>query len=82
MIDICINRYESQKVVDNYFVGTKKRESNPYNCRKLLSLFLLSHCKFRQFYGILARLGCTHESFRMAEDCSLYSGQALKLFAR
>ena len=23
LIDICINRYESQKVVDNYFVGTK-----------------------------------------------------------
>ena len=22
LIDICINRYESQKVVDNYFVGT------------------------------------------------------------
>lgn len=23
MIDVCINRYESQKVVDNYFGGTK-----------------------------------------------------------
>ena len=23
LIDICNNRYESQKVVDNYFVGTK-----------------------------------------------------------
>ena len=22
LIDVCINRYESQKVVDNYFVGT------------------------------------------------------------
>ena len=22
LIDICINRYESQKVVDSYFVGT------------------------------------------------------------
>ena len=24
LIDICINRQESQKVVDNYFVGTMK----------------------------------------------------------
>ena len=26
LIDICINRQESQKVVNNYFVGTKNYE--------------------------------------------------------
>ena len=30
LIDICINRYESQKVVDNYFVGTNKVQGNLY----------------------------------------------------
>ena len=27
LVDICINRYESQKVVDNYFDGTNKNIS-------------------------------------------------------
>ena len=35
LIDICINRQESQKVVDNYFVGTKNRVFFKY------SIFLL-----------------------------------------
>ena len=30
LIVICINRQESQKVVDNYFVGTRKKNSESY----------------------------------------------------
>lgn len=28
LIDICIDRQENQKVIDNYFVGTKIKSSN------------------------------------------------------
>ena len=38
LIDICINRYESQKVVDNYFIGIKA--SNIKDLKKPLDIIM------------------------------------------
>ena len=55
LIDICINRYESQKVVDNYFVGTNRRMLKNSLCLRIqvvfsLALVEVSANNLRRFY--------------------------------
>ena len=64
LIDICINCYESQKVVNNYFVGTKKSNTkflkyyffylfNTHTSLIHASLYVFNSIKILQLYYIL-----------------------------
>ena len=76
LIDICINRQENQRVVNNYFVGTKrlnrriKRKKEEISCKKLIFLLQTFALYVKLWYNLYIIGYCTTEYNKYTEECN------------
>ena len=68
MIDICINRQESQKVVDNYFVGT----NDNFSFQDILKTFSSSNFYLEIYKKIFAEnKKITKKDLKIKDKCAI-----------